>query len=327
MSTKGPRYDSESALTGGNRGSCENEPVAGASAETDMPLVELLQAYPGLLSDKVEVVARALTQATMAARDTATLHGAGKAASTSQRIRWGKSMAASISTTQNDMAGYYAGSVHSEHGAGSGVCGNAGARASQRWLTQEHLQRLQQEGVVFTKGKFTEEENIAIDGTIAGFIEAHGITRQELYDDLFRRRPRDTPGRQLRKSFWPIMAEALPARQIQAIYHHVRRKYHPHNYQGAWTPNEDDELRKLVATHGPAWEAISEQLGRMGTNCRDRWRYIQGGARSQQGTSSRKDGSSSSGTAAAQSGARHAVRGGVSAARIGAAAAAAVVVL
>ncbi|KAJ1797681.1 RNA polymerase I enhancer binding protein, partial [Coemansia sp. RSA 2399] len=87
--------------------------------------------------------------------------------------------------------------------------------------------------------------------------------------------------KQLRKLFWPILAEALPARQIQAIYHHVRRKYHPHNYMGAWTAGEDDELCRLVAAHGLAWETIAQQMGRTGTNCRDHWRYIRYGPRSQ----------------------------------------------
>ncbi|KAJ1669926.1 RNA polymerase I enhancer binding protein, partial [Coemansia sp. RSA 25] len=96
-----------------------------------------------------------------------------------------------------------------------------------------------------------------------------------IYDHLFRHKTRDSTGKQLRKAFWPILAEALPRRQIQAIYHHVRRRCHPLNHLGAWTVDEDDALRRLVAAHGPAWEAISGEMGRMGTNCRDRWRYIQ----------------------------------------------------
>ncbi|KAJ1965962.1 RNA polymerase I enhancer binding protein [Dipsacomyces acuminosporus] len=272
------------------------------SLETSVPLVELLQAYPGLLSDRVEVVARALAQATMAAADTAGVNGAGVSASALQRIQWGKASLPLRSGFQANAPRYQAPSTDAGNGNAQQEDPTAAtaalirrARASnRRWFTQEHLQQLQREGIVFTKGKFTDEENAVIDRTITGFIETHGLGRPELYDHLFRRKPRDAEGKQLRKIFWPLIAEALPTRQIQAIYHHVRRKYHPHNYQGAWTPAEDDELRRLVAVHGPSWEAISEQLGRMGTNCRDRWRYIHGVTRGQQATATANSNSNSS---------------------------------
>ncbi|KAJ2909671.1 RNA polymerase I enhancer binding protein [Coemansia aciculifera] len=136
---------------------------------------------------------------------------------------------------------------------------------------------MQRDGVVFTKGKFTAAENAIIESAIAGFVsgQGQGLTQQQIYDHLFRQKTRDSTGKQVRKAFWPILAEALPRRQIQAIYHHVRRQCHPLNHLGAWTASEDDALRRLVAANGPAWEAISGEMGRMGTNCRDRWRYIQ----------------------------------------------------
>ncbi|KAI9500270.1 hypothetical protein BX070DRAFT_237674 [Coemansia spiralis] len=260
-------------------------------------LVELLQTYPGLLDAKVETVARALTQATLAASEASSIGAGSRQATPLQRIRMGRSLlpaslqedALRPAQLTQQMAHAYGASAQSGCSGGSQPHAQTSAhsirraRASsgRRWLTQQHLQQLQREGVVFTKGKFTDEENATIDEAIAIFVEAHGLSRQEMYDHLFRHKTLSDSEKHLRKIFWPILAEALPARQIQAIYHHVRRKYHPHNYQGTWTAGEDEELRRLVAAHGPAWEAISQQLGRMGTNCRDRWRYIQSSTRAQ----------------------------------------------
>ncbi|KAJ2470143.1 RNA polymerase I enhancer binding protein [Coemansia sp. RSA 2322] len=151
--------------------------------------------------------------------------------------------------------------------------------AGRRWFTQEHVQELQREGVVFARGKFTAEENAAVEETIARFVGAQRLTAQQVYEKLFHDKTRDSMGRQVRKAFWPALAEALPARQMQALYHHVRRRCHPLNNLGSWTAREDDALRRLVAARGPAWEAISGEMGRMGTNCRDRWRYLQASGR------------------------------------------------
>ncbi|KAJ1730711.1 RNA polymerase I enhancer binding protein [Coemansia biformis] len=248
-------------------------------------LAELLRTYPGLLGSQVAVVARALAQATLAVSKIAALGSSSASTGTLpavERVRLGRSLAqeaAAVAAAGGDSGSVGAATDAGADEAAAGVARRRRRRAARRWHTQAHLQRLQREGVVFRKGKFTAEENAAIDGAVAAFVELHQMTGPEIYERLFQHGERGPAAKQVRQAFWPALAEALPERQVQAIYHHVRRKYHPHNYQGAWTPAEDGELRRLVAAHGPAWEAISRQLGRMGTNCRDRWRYIQGAGR------------------------------------------------
>ncbi|KAJ2777554.1 RNA polymerase I enhancer binding protein [Coemansia javaensis] len=250
-------------------------------------LAELLRAYPGLLDGHVEAVARALAQATLAVSKMAALGG--DELSAVERVRLGRSLSAAAvpaaettaAVAERTVAAEATAEAAAEAAAAAAAAGGArragrGGGGGRRWHTQEHLRRLQREGVVFRKGKFTAEENAAIDGAVAAFVEEHGVSGPEMYARLFQRGERNAEARRARRAFWPAVAEALPERQVQAIYHHVRRKFHPHNYQGAWTAGEDAELRRLVAAHGPAWEAISGQLGRMGTNCRDRWRYIRG---------------------------------------------------
>ncbi|KAJ2726030.1 RNA polymerase I enhancer binding protein [Coemansia sp. Benny D115] len=233
-------------------------------------LAELLQGYPGLLSERVEEVARALMQATLAASEAV---GAAREASALQRVRLGRAhstraaaAAAQAAQAAQDPAG----------GGDNGTHVPARTHAPRRrWFNPAHLHELQRAGVVFRKGKFTDAENAAIDAAMAQFAGMHGVGRQQLYAQLFERAGGEA-GRRVRRAFWAALGEALPQRQVQALYHHVRRRYHPHNYQGVWTAAEDAALRRLVAAHGPAWEAISRELGRMGTNCRDRWRYMQG---------------------------------------------------
>ncbi|KAJ2799489.1 RNA polymerase I enhancer binding protein [Coemansia guatemalensis] len=247
-------------------------------------LVELLQTYPGLLGNEVEAVARALAQATVAASKVASLGTRGSAMAAAERIRVGQSMAQAAARVANSHIREQTAAEGTDRG---NVCGGGSGRDSEdiggqgsggrrRWFTQAHVRRLQSEGMVFKKGKFTDEENAAIDEAVASFSEAHGVSGEEMYRHLFQRKENNEAGKRMRRAFWPALAEALPSRQMQAIYHHVRRKIHPHNYQGAWTAGEDGRLRALVAAHGPSWEAISQQLGRMGSNCRDRWRYIHG---------------------------------------------------
>ncbi|KAJ2850740.1 RNA polymerase I enhancer binding protein [Coemansia brasiliensis] len=261
-----------------------NEPLAGPrridnaeqnNTSADLAaLKELLRAYPGLLEEEVGAVARALAQATMAASAVAMHSSNPEHMSALEKIRLGRSLDKARAATREEEQREKADGTEEDEGSGQQASGQR-----RRWITQAHLRRLQSEGVVFRKGKFTEEENAIIDEAVTAFVEMQGLTRQQMYEHLFqqRRGHGSDAGRQVRRAFWPVLAEALPERPLQAIYHHVRRKFHPHNYQGAWTADEDERLQQLVAVHGPAWEAISQQMGRMGTNCRDRWRYIQGG--------------------------------------------------
>ncbi|KAJ1666817.1 RNA polymerase I enhancer binding protein [Coemansia sp. RSA 1813] len=276
--------------------------AAAAANECDLDsqglisLIELLQTYPGLLDDKVETVARALTQATLAATEVSSRIVGRRQLTSLQRIRMSKSLAPvaisrAAAESQTGRTNITAVAPVASDGGDDQTArrtGRSGRKSVRRWFTQQHVQQLQSQGIVFTKGKFTAEENAAIDSAISSFVDAHGLDRQELYGSLFQQKTLSDPEKQLRRMIWPILAEALPTRQIQAIYHHVRRKYHPHNYLGAWAAGEDDELRRLVATHGPAWETIAQQMGRMGTNCRDRWRYIQCGSRGSQALPQRR---------------------------------------
>lgn len=85
------------------------------------------------------------------------------------------------------------------------------------------------------------------------------------------------------------LASAVPLRPIVAVYHHVRRSHHPLKLQGQWKEHEDDLLtqytqifhfsypyspsnHRAVADLGQQWEKVSFRVGRMASDCRDRYR-------------------------------------------------------
>ncbi|KAJ2221955.1 hypothetical protein IWW45_008735, partial [Coemansia sp. RSA 485] len=101
----------------------------------------LLQAYPGLLSGRVEEVARALTQATLAAAQVSAQYAGARSGSATaqQRVRLGAALSAEAASASAS-AGAAARST-------AGVDRDAAHGARRRWLTSGHLQQMQMDGV------------------------------------------------------------------------------------------------------------------------------------------------------------------------------------
>ena len=65
--------------------------------------------------------------------------------------------------------------------------------------------------------------------------------------------------------------EVLPYRPRMSVHKYCRR--HFHNFQrGTWSAEDDEMLKHAVAEKGNNWKAISEMVGRMADDCRDRYR-------------------------------------------------------
>ena len=65
--------------------------------------------------------------------------------------------------------------------------------------------------------------------------------------------------------------EVLPYRPRMSVQKYCRR--HFHNFQrGTWSAEEDEMLKHAVAEKGNNWKAVSEMVGRMADDCRDRYR-------------------------------------------------------
>ena len=78
--------------------------------------------------------------------------------------------------------------------------------------------------------------------------------------------------------FWAEIANINMTRQLEKRKRHIRAVYHCYK-TGAWSEEEDENLRKFYAAHPKQWKAISITMGtRSMQDCQNRWRdYVQYG--------------------------------------------------
>jgi Myb-like DNA-binding protein REB1 len=120
-------------------------------------------------------------------------------------------------------------------------------------------------------GTFTLEERFAIDRALQDYCRIQEMTMDELRDRVW--------GNNRRKDeFWDNICEAVPNRSRASVYKHVRRSCHIFQQRAKWTSEEDGQLAILVKEKGNKWKDIGLAMGRMGEDCRDRYRnYVKCG--------------------------------------------------
>ncbi|KAL1747490.1 hypothetical protein HDZ31DRAFT_31905 [Schizophyllum fasciatum] len=123
------------------------------------------------------------------------------------------------------------------------------------------------DGLIYKKGKFSAVEESALKDAIQRFREVNDMSEAQLYDMVFAKVKGVSHQR-----FWSEITAALPQRPLNAVYHYVKRAYHPMSKQGKWTEEEDARLKQAVADLGPRWEQVGPRVGRMPADCRDRYR-------------------------------------------------------
>lgn len=45
---------------------------------------------------------------------------------------------------------------------------------------------------------------------------------------------------------WSKISSVLPDRSVQACHNVIKRRFHPDNYKGRWTPEEEQTLITLI---------------------------------------------------------------------------------
>ncbi|KAI0304180.1 hypothetical protein BC826DRAFT_902857 [Russula brevipes] len=138
-----------------------------------------------------------------------------------------------------------------------------------KWLSANKLAELARtQGLVYKKGKFSAIEEQQLSDAIRTYKEENQIDDGGFSDLVFTKN-----GSAKNNAFGlPSVPGAVPMRPIIAIYHHVRRAYHPLRAQGKWMATEDELLKTAVLELGQQWEKVSERVGRMASDCRDRYR-------------------------------------------------------
>ncbi|KAF8631550.1 hypothetical protein AX15_002305 [Amanita polypyramis BW_CC] len=139
---------------------------------------------------------------------------------------------------------------------------------AHKWLNASKLSELvKTEGLIYKKGKFSATEEQQLKAAIENYRVAKGLSEEQLLEIIF---PKNEKNRD--NAFWSEITAAVPQRPIIAVYHHTRRSHHPLKQQGKWAAEEDALLRQAVADVGQQWEKVSERVGRMSADCRDRYR-------------------------------------------------------
>ncbi|KAJ7178978.1 hypothetical protein C8R46DRAFT_1072067 [Mycena filopes] len=134
-------------------------------------------------------------------------------------------------------------------------------------LANKWMSLVESEGLVYKKGKFSAIESKQVNEAVENYRTTRGLSEQDLNLVIF-------PSEEKKKDaiFWAEITNAVPLRPIIAVYHYVRRTYHPMKLQGKWQPEEDAKVIQAVASFGQKWEKVAKVVGRMATDCRDRYR-------------------------------------------------------
>ncbi|KAJ6203333.1 hypothetical protein J3E72DRAFT_401731 [Bipolaris maydis] len=148
-----------------------------------------------------------------------------------------------------------------------------------------------------TSGDFTEDEEELIRRAILDFQQRKGLDISELveiiqwnqYDPRFHRdpgvnrnksdwTPQDREDERESTEFWDEIKNIGMTRSHDRLRRHIRQLYHQFK-SGAWTEEEDQQLRNLQAAHPNQWKLISITMGdRSMHDCVNRWRdYLQYG--------------------------------------------------
>ncbi|EUC51396.1 hypothetical protein COCMIDRAFT_79609 [Bipolaris oryzae ATCC 44560] len=148
-----------------------------------------------------------------------------------------------------------------------------------------------------TNGDFTEDEEELIRRAIIDFQQRKGLDVSELveiiqwnqYDPRFHRdpgvnrnksdwTPQDREDERESTEFWDEIKSIGMTRSHDRLRRHIRQLYHQFK-SGAWTEEEDQQLRNLQAAHPNQWKLISITMGdRSMHDCVNRWRdYLQYG--------------------------------------------------
>ncbi|KZT29301.1 hypothetical protein NEOLEDRAFT_1056727 [Neolentinus lepideus HHB14362 ss-1] len=136
-----------------------------------------------------------------------------------------------------------------------------------KWLSTSKLAELAEtEGLVYKKGKFSAIEEEQIKNAIEQYRTKNELSEEAINEILYSKNDKRD------QTFWSEITMAVPQRPIVAVYHHVRRTRHPLGARGRWMPSEDEVLIQAVSEMGQQWEKVSARVGRMASDCRDRYR-------------------------------------------------------
>ena len=120
---------------------------------------------------------------------------------------------------------------------------------------------------VYKKGSITPEESLKIERALCEYAFNHNYSEEKLLSIITEKLNNDN-------KIWPEISECLPERSVQSVHNFCHRKYHPNNYKGYWTAQEEQDLINLVKEHGKKWVLIASKLDRTPINVKDKYKQL-----------------------------------------------------
>ena len=120
---------------------------------------------------------------------------------------------------------------------------------------------------IYKKGNITEEEAKKIENSLCEYALDHNYSEDQLLSIITEKLNNDN-------KIWPVIAECLPERSVQSIHNFCHRRYHPNNYKGYWTSEEEKDLINLVKEHGKKWVLIASKMDRTPVNVKDKYKEL-----------------------------------------------------
>ncbi|TKA70188.1 hypothetical protein B0A49_07855 [Cryomyces minteri] len=118
-----------------------------------------------------------------------------------------------------------------------------------------------------SRGPFNEREISLLSSYVEKYRRDMGLTQHELNEKI-QASSKDMDF----SKFWLELLAVLPNRRRDSIYKMARRRWNNYEKRGKWTEDEDEELIHAYELKPNQWKEIGGMIGRMGADCRDRWR-------------------------------------------------------
>lgn len=119
-------------------------------------------------------------------------------------------------------------------------------------------------------GAFSAAEGLQLDAFRDNYCESNDMTIGQ-FNNLIQSTMR---GNAQVKALFDEIHDIMSYRPRMSVQKFCRRRFHNFT-RGTWSADEEEMLKQAVAQKGKAWKEIGDLLGRMGEDCRDRWRnYI-----------------------------------------------------
>lgn len=127
-------------------------------------------------------------------------------------------------------------------------------------------------------GFFIEEEVKALEQFKIRFCNTHGI-QGRTFDAMVQHSERGgdewpvTTNICTKADFWNDIYALIPDRDRRSVYRFMRRHFQDTTQKAHdWTPEQDEELIRLHAQHGPKYAHIAKLLGRSDDDVTQRWK-------------------------------------------------------